>query len=392
MITESPGPGCRGGAKTGKVSGVVPDEIRSRIEGIQWTPELVDRLIRGMPKVETHLHLDGSLSPRTIMLLAQRQGYGPLAGKSEEEIGKLTMVDKPRSSLAEVLAAFHAVYPLLHDYEAIERIAYEAAVAAAGRNVRYLEARFAPALNTAAEFSMERVLQAALSGLARAEEDHGVKSGVIVCLIRPFSHVSRERNAEMAELAVRYKGRGVVALDLAGDESAQPLSEFRDLFEKAKAAGLGLTAHAGEAPGSRDLETVLELGLDRVGHAILLGRDPELLREFRARGIAVEVNLTSNLRTAAVADLASHPVKAWYAAGVPVALSTDDPGVFGIDIDHEYRLLARALGFSALEIVDVSLQGIDALFLSEERKQDLRERFRAELTAVLKGLHSALMA
>lgn len=363
----------------------LPEALRAGIKQVQWTPARVDKLITELPKVETHLHLDGALSPRTIHELAVAQKYEPLASLTLEQIAAVAVVGKPRDSLGEVLQAFHTIYPLLHNSEAIEAVAYEVIAAASRQNIRHVEVRFAPALQQTPTFTQEQALQAALRGLARGEKDFGVRSGVIICLIRGVAGVARENNAQMAELAVRYKDKGVVGLDLAGNEAAEPLSNYREFFETAKAAGLHTTAHAGEVPGSKDLETVLELGVDRLGHATLLASKPELLEEVRRRGLPIEVNLTSNVRTSAVPDLERHPVRQWYAAGIPVTLSTDDPGVFGIDLNHEYRLLPR-LHFSAEDIVAIAYRGIDALFLPEADKQRLRERFQADLALTLRRM------
>jgi adenosine deaminase len=350
---------------------------------VRWTPTRVERLIRGLPKAETHLHLDGALSPAAIKRLAVRQGYAPLARKSAAQIAALSVVDSPRSTLAEVLKAFEVVYPLLRAADAVETAAYEAAAGAARAGALYAEVRFAPALQAAPGFPPEAALDAALRGLARAEKELGIGGGIIVCLIRPFALVSREDNAAMVELAIARRGRGVVGVDLAGDEAAQPLTDYAELLARAKSAGLRLTAHAGEAPGSRDLEAALELGVDRLGHATLLADKPRLLKKVLARGVTIEVNLTSNLRTSAVAALARHPVKAWRAAGVPVAISTDDPGLFGIDLNHEYHLLAHGLGFTPEDLVAVAAQSFDALFLPEARKRALRARFEAGTRGLL---------
>lgn len=351
---------------------------------IAWTPAKLERLAREMPKAELHLHLDGSLSPATVKTLAERRKHAPLAGKSLEELERLVVVRKPKDSLAEVLQVFHLVYPLLKDESSVELMAYEAASAAARRNVRYLEARFAPALQEAPGFGAEQALKATLAGLARAGKEHGVQTGVIVCLIRPYAFVSRERNERMLELAIAYKDRGVVGVDLAGDEAAAPLSDYKPLFERARKAGLGLTAHAGEAPGSGDIETALEIGVHRLGHAILLREKPALLESVRKRGIAIEVNPTSNIRTGAVASYESHPAKAWLRAGLPVAISTDDPGIFGVDLPGEYL----ALGLSAEEMLRASYAALDAAFLPETRKKALRARFDDELEKLLKSLDS----
>ena len=364
----------------------VPVEIAQKIDRVSWTPEKTAELARRMPKVELHLHLDGALAPETIRALALEQGYAALKDKTTAEIAALAVVDKPRATLAEVLAAFGVVYPLLHTPGALERMSHDAALRAHRDNVRYLEARFAPALNTGAGLDEEHALLAVLKGLSRARQETGIRSGVILCLVRPFSFVSREKNAATLALALRYKGRGVVGVDLAGDEAAQPLADYRDWFRKAKAAGLKLTAHAGETPGSRDLETALELGVDRLGHATLLAESPATLERVKARGLPIEVNLTSNLRTGAVKDLKDHPARAWFDAGIPITPSTDDPGVFAIDLAHEYGVLASELRFTPKQIVEVAFQGIAASFLSDEEKRRLRTRFTAELEALLKDL------
>jgi adenosine deaminase len=144
-----------------------------------------------------------------------------------------------------------------------------------------------------------------------------------------------------------------------------------------------VTVHAGEVPGSKDLEAALALGADRLGHATLLSRHPALLREVRRRRIPIEVNLTSNLRTSAVADLRRHPARRWRQLGIPLAVSTDDPGVFGVDLSHEYRLLRDELAFRADDLVAVSLQAVDALFLPEVERRALRRSFEEELLDLL---------
>ncbi|KAB2964072.1 MAG: adenosine deaminase, partial [Thermoanaerobaculia bacterium] len=164
------------------------------------------------------------------------------------------------------------------------------------------------------------------------------------------------------------------------------LSAYAELFRRARRGGLGLTAHAGEVAGSADLETALALGVDRLGHATQLAARRKLLAEVIRRRIPVEVNLTSNLRTGAVRVVGEHPVREWFRAGVPIALGTDDPGVFGNDLAGEYLLLHRELGFSPGELIAVALQGVDALFLPEPRSRRLRRQFERELETLLDAL------
>lgn len=348
------------------------------------TGDALSRFLAALPKVETHLHLDGALSARTVRRLAASTPDSPLRGLSIEEIRRRVVVDTPRAALGDVLAAFGAFYPLLKTAGAVELAAYEAAREAARQNVLYHELRFAPVLQAAPGFSARDALDAALRGIARGEADFGVGGGAIVCLLRPFSVVSREANAEMAALAVAYAGRGVVGLDVAdagaGDEA---LSAYGDWLKAGRAAGLGVTAHAGEAPRGRELEDALALGVDRLGHGVRLRERPDLAAEVERRGIFVEVNPTSNLRTGAVASYREHPARAWFDAGLRVTLSTDDPGVFGVDLDHEYGVLARELGFAPEELVRVSRNGLDSLFLPAPKKRALAAEFDRRAAAAL---------
>lgn len=364
----------------------IPPKIKERMGRIAWTPALTRSLVQKMPKVETHLHLDGALSPRTIQELAQAQGHAPLLGKSLQDIRRLAVVEEPRENLAKVLEAFNTVYPLLHTPQALEKIALDLAESASRQNIRYMEVRFAPSLQAAKGFSAEEVLKTVLAGLKKGEERYKVRSGVIICLIRPFGFVSREQNDEMLRLAVQYLGQGVVGIDIAGNEAAQPLADYEAMFVRAKEAGLRLTAHAGETPASGDLETALKIGVDRLGHATLLAEKPELLAEVKKRGIPIEVNLTSNLRTGAVKDLSAHPAKDWYRAGIPITVSTDDPGVFSLRLAHEYLVLSRRLQFSTSDLVNVSFQGVDSLFLPEQERKALRESFATEIGLILDGI------
>ncbi len=355
--------------------------LQTQAGAVRWTPERLKRFIADMPKVETHLHLDGSLTPETIQSLARRQNYAPLRDKSLGEIRALAVVNEPRESLAKVLDAFKTIYPLLYTPEAVERMAYDCLANAAKDNIRYVEVRFAPALQAKPDFSVNAVVEAALKGLKRAERDFPVKSGLIISLYRPLS---KEQNEAMLQAAVRYEGQGVVGIDLAGDEAQHPLTEFKDFFKRAKEAGLRLTVHAGEVPGSKDLSTALDIGVDRISHATLLANDPEMTRKIAAQVLPIEVNLTSNLRTGAILSYDRHPVKDWIRSGVPVSLSTDDPGVFGITLSGEYNVLAGALGLTPDQIIAVQVGAIDSLFLSDADKDVLRAQFLAQTRRLLR--------
>jgi adenosine deaminase len=359
--------------------------LRARADAIAWTDETRERFVAALPKIETHLHLDGALSPKTIAALARAHGYEPLMGRSEAEIAALTIVDSPRDDLASVLEAFLTIYPLLHTPEALETIAYDFIAAAREQNIRYVEVRLAPALQAVPEqgFTIAGVLEAVLRGLDRGRRDFGVESAVIVCL---FRHSSVEDNAAMLDAAIAFRERGVVGIDLAGDESQVPLRKFADLYRKAGAAGLFRTIHAGEVEGSEDLALALELGVDRIGHAKFIESEPALFDEVLRRGVGLEVNLTSNHRTGAIATLAEHPAKRWFDAGAAISVSTDDPGVFGITLSGEYLLLIRELGFTVGDLIELQRRTITTLFMPEPDKRRLEARMLADIEALLDAL------
>lgn len=346
--------------------------------------EALERFLLALPKVENHLHLDGALSPKTVHALAQRVDDSPLRFLTPDQIAEKVVVRKPREALAEVLAAFDAFYPLLRTQDAVELAAYEAAREAARQNVLYHELRFAPILQEADRFPAREVLKAALRGAERGRKDFGVGFGIVICLLRPFGIVSKEKNELMAALAVDFAGRGVVGLDVAdvgaGDEA---LSSYARWLGAGRAAGLGLTAHAGEAPRGRELEDALEIGVNRIGHAVQLRRKPELVKAVREAGITLEANVTSNVLTGAVSSREDHPIRSWFDAGLKVSVSTDDPGVFGIDLVHEYRILAKELGFAPRELVKVARDGVDSLFLDEARKKALLADFDVKAARAL---------
>ena len=178
---------------------------------------------------------------------------------------------------------------------------------------------------------------------------HGspVKVRWILDAVRQFGV---EPAMEVAQPAAARQDRGVVAIGIGGSEERGPAEWFQDVFAFAKSAGLHLTAHAGEGTSPESVWEALALGAERIGHGIAAVRDPGLLRHLRDRDIPLEISITSNLVTGVVKRLEDHPVRALYDAQVPIVLNTDDPAMFGCTLTDEYRLAARAFGFSEAEL------------------------------------------
>ena len=338
------------------------------------TRELIGRL----PKAELHTHLDSALRPATMIDLARQAGFElPV---SEPEALRRFMVVKDAASLEDYLARFEYTIPLLQTAEAIERVSYEMVEDAARDNIRYLEVRYCPYLSRRKGLSMERALEAELAGLARGERDFGVIARVINCSLR---HYDPAISVEIARLSVAYRDHGVVAFDLAGGEAGRPAGAHRAAFDIAAEGLLGITVHAGEAAGAESIADALHhCHAHRIGHGTRLFEDRRLLDYVRDHRIPLEINITSNVQTRAVTQASEHPVRAYFDAGVTVALCTDGWLMCGVTLSDEYHLAHTQLGFTREELDRVTLNAFENGFLPLPEREALVQRVGAELAAI----------
>ena len=335
------------------------------------------RLLR-LPKAELHVHLDGSLRPRTLLELA-RERRVDLPAADPQGVARALLVSDA-SNLEEYLEAFRLTLAVMQDAEAIERIAFELAEDYAAEGVRWLEARFCPRLCTRGGLDAGEVLDAALAGLARAERSTGIRAAVIVCALRSLPPAE---SVAMAELAVAYQRRGACAFDLAGAEAGYPVAHHLEALRKAEAAGLPITIHAGEGFGSPSIRQALEIGhAVRIGHGTRLREDPELLASVRDSGVVLEVCLTSNVQTRVAASYAAHPLRAYFDAGVRVSLCTDNRLMSGVTLTEEYEHARDDLAFSWDELVRVARTGLEAAFAPEVVRAGLLAELDAELARI----------
>jgi len=327
--------------------------------------------LRELPKAELHVHLDGSLRPSTMIALAQERSI--LLPASDPAALAERMVVRHAASLEEYLAAFAVTLSLMQDREAIERVAYELAEDHAAEGIRYVEVRFCPSLCTEGGLRSDAVLDAALAGLRRAESDLPIRTAIIVSALRtlPASH-----SLEMAELAVAYRERGVCALDLAGAEKGYPVRDHLAALTAAGRAGLPVTIHAGEAYGPESIREAIELaGARRIGHGTRLYEDPALLSVVRDRGIPLEVCLTSNVQTGAVASYGAHPARRYFDEGVRVCLCTDNRLMSGVTLTREYEHARDELGFSVAELTEIARTGFQEAFVGDDERVGLLHAF-----------------
>ncbi len=348
-------------------------------------------LLRRLPKTDLHCHLDGSLRPQTVLELGRRFKVKLPADTLEGLVAHVQVAPTCRS-LREFLDVFDVLYPLLRRAEAVERIAYELVEDCARDNIRHVEVRFAPELQRTARFSSEDVVEAALKGLRRGLKDFGTTSTAIICLFRSHGPKLNRRAFETAKKFFRRDASldepAVVGVDLAGDEARYPTLQYAEFYEEARRLGLWTTCHAGETAGTANLQAALDLRVMRIGHGTHLLESPALTAEVVRRRVPLEIGLTSNVRTKSVSALEAHPARRMHEAGVPICLNTDDRGILGIDLTHEYGSALR-LGFSPKELARLSLGSIDFVFLPEAQRRRLRRIFEREIALAL-GMEAAV--
>lgn len=323
----------------------------------------------GYPLVELHRHLDGNVRVETILDLARRHRI-ELPAWTVEELRPHVQVTEREPSLTAFLAKFAVVRRVFVDYTAVRRIVLENLEDAAREGIDYIELRFSPffmgeehGLNTAG------VVEAACDALEEGRSTIPVKAKLIVIISR---HYGPEVGRIELSAAIRSRDRGVVALDLAGDEASFPGDLFVRHFAKARDGGLRTVAHAGEASGAESVrQAVLGLHAERIGHGIRCLEDPVVVDLLLERKIPLEVCPTSNLQTSTVASYAEHPLPTLLARGLAVNLNSDDPGISGIDLAHEYRIAETELGLSESQIRRMQANAVDAAFLTPEERQAL---------------------
>ena len=328
---------------------------------------LTRELLRRLPKAELHCHLDGSLRPGTMIDLGVEFDK-PMPAADAESLREYMTVDDARN-LEDYLERFAITLSVMQTEPALERIAYELAEDAAKDGVRYIEVRYAPVLNVREGLSLEQAVEAPLRGLARAYADHGVIGRVIICAIR---NMAPSVSQELAELAVAYRSSGVVGFDLAGGELGNPAKAHKSAFDFARMHDLACTCHAGEGDGAESVrEAVHVCGAHRLGHATRLIEDASLTDYCNDRRIALEICLTSNVQTRAVASYESHPFREYYDRGLNVILNTDNRLMSGVTLTDEYVHAAESLDFSFDELSRVALNGFESCFLPHEERMRL---------------------
>jgi adenosine deaminase len=320
------------------------------------------RDLRALPKAELHVHLEGSMRLETVRELADHRGRPLPSGLTADGWrfdGPLDFIDQ-----------YVAVCALLVELEDFRRLALELCEDLAREGVRYAEVVFSPS-NHARRLGDDWFgpIEAVLDGLAAGERDHGVTVRLTPDVVRDLGVEEGER---VVEVAIKYAGRGVVALNAAGSERAA-VEPFAPLFLRARDAGLRAVPHAGEWAGPANVWATLEsYEPDRIGHGVRSIEDPRLVEHLAERRIPLEVCPVSNIATGVYASLEEHPFVRLRDAGVPVTLNSDDPTMFGAWVSDVYERARSAWGLTDDQLADVARTAVDVSFAPAAIAEEIR--------------------
>jgi adenosine deaminase len=334
--------------------------------------------LAGLPKIELHRHLEGSLRLTTLCELVRQ--FGLDLPTDPDELRPLVQITDDEPSSSNFLSKFAVLRRFFQSPETIKRLTYEVIEDAAQDNIQYLELRFTPmALAKTRGYALHEVTHWALMAV---EEARQAFPQIQVELI---ASVNRHEPVEIAEtvtqIAVDHKA-DIVALDLAGDEANVPIpaETFAKLFEEAHRAGLGITVHAGEWTGAPTVRYAIErLGAERIGHGVRIMEDPDVVALARERGSVFEVCVTSNLQSGVIQRLSDHPLRQMLAQGLKATINTDDPAISDIILTDEYEAAADDIGLTLDQIKATLHTAARAAFLPPAKRQKLEQHFQTAL-------------
>lgn len=336
-------------------------------------------IIKKVPKVELHDHLDGGLRPQTVIDLAKKQDVSIPSADAGELAAWFERGCKLKS-LPLYLETFAVTTAVMQTEEALQRVAYEAILDWHKENIVYGEIRFAPILHTNLGLSMDEVVRAVLSGLEQGRKETGVQFGLLLCAMR---NQSPSLSLEIAKLAVAYRDRGVVGFDLAGDEKGNPPKEHIEAFRFIHNKNFNVTIHAGEAFGLDSIWQAIEVcGAHRIGHGTRLVDDMsldglriesmgDLAHYIQDKRIPLEMCLSSNIGTGAAASFGTHPFPILFRNHFRVFLCTDNRLMSNTTLTNEMEIAATNYCLSLKDLEKISVNAMKSAFIHHDAKLDL---------------------
>ena len=327
------------------------------------TPSPYADFIASLPKAEIHVHHVGSASPRIVSELAARH-----PGTVPSDLDALRDFYTFRD-FAHFIEVYLAVVDLIREPEDVRLLTYEIASDMAGQRIRYAEVTLTPYTSVLAGIPIEAFVEAVEDARVAAERDHGIRLRWVYDIPGEFGVPSAE---DTLRYALRHAPETLIGFGLGGPEVGVDRPQFKQVFDRARAAGLHSVPHAGETTGPQTVwDALLDLGAERIGHGTSSVQDPRLVDYLVERRIPLEVCPTSNIATRAVDTLENHPIRQLYDAGVFVTVNSDDPPMFGTTLNREYEIAARLLDLDETGIADLAKNAVQATFLTDQEKTAL---------------------
>jgi aminodeoxyfutalosine deaminase len=324
----------------------------------------ISSFVAALPKTELHLHLVGSASPETVLELSRNHPEAGLPTELDKLVEFYTFRDFPH-----FIQIYEQVDSMVRTAQDVHTLLFGLARDAAASNVRYAEVTVTAGANLDKEMTVEDLAAALESGRVMAKSEFGVTLNWIHDI--PAGLPDKMR-VDTVDFALHARPLGTVGLGLAGLEVGYPRRDYVADFDKAVAAELHRVVHAGETTGPEEVwDAIRVLHAERIGHGVGAARDPELLAYLREHNITVEMCPTSNLCTRAVDKIENHPLPILIDAGVPVTLSTDDPGMFNTYLNKEYQLVADTFGLSNDQLAELAKAGVRGAYCDETLRAEL---------------------
>lgn len=328
-----------------------------------------------MPKIELHIHLEGTIRPKRAISLIRR--YNPDSPiKSAEDVEKQYRF----GNLPDFLRAMQSITDYLRSPEDLYETALDMLHDLVRQNVHYVEFDCNIYKYMLRGFTAREVINALKSAIYQVQADSDLGVGIVLNLVRKYGP---EASLEAVKSVVDLNDDIIVGVGLSGDENQHPPELFQDAFSLARQHGLGVTVHAGEASGPDSIwKALTTLSAQRIDHGTRAKDDPALLDYLAQQQIPLTMCPTSNLLLKVVDSYSEHPIKDYFDRGIPVNVNSDDPAIFNTNITRELLIITEVFNFTAAELEKLMINAIQATFLSLPRKTKLFESVVGKINAL----------
>jgi adenosine deaminase len=316
-------------------------------------------MIESLNKIELHCHLDGSVRPQTV---------SEILGLPLEKVEKEMCFKESRKDLNEYLSKFDLPLSIMQDKDGLIRVSRELAEDMKKEHIIYAEVRYSPHKSTLKGLTLNEVVESTIIGFKQVQ---GIEIKIILCMMRDFDY---DTNLEVLDLAEKYLGKGVCAIDLAGAEGLYKTETFEDLFSEARRRGIPFTIHAGEADGADSIKSAIKFGTKRLGHGVRVLEDSNLLEYTCNNNILFEVCPTSNIQTGAATSYEEHQLRTLFDEKCDVCINTDNRTVSNTNLTKEIELMMKHQGFTIEDIRHMFKTALKHAFICEREYKELIEK------------------